>query len=63
MAQTLEDGVSGCLCGIAVGDALGGSTEGYSPEAIRERFGGWVTDIVGPFSENWQTARPVSPVS
>ncbi len=61
MAQTLEDGVAGCLCGIAVGDALGGSTEGYSPEAIRERFGGWVTDIVGPFSENWQTARPVSP--
>jgi len=46
---------------LAVGDALGGSTEGYPPEVIRERFGGWVTDIVGPFLEDWQTARPISP--
>lgn len=61
MAQTLLDGVRGCLGGLAVGDALGGSTEGYPPEVIRERFGGWVTDIVGPFLEDWQTARPVSP--
>lgn len=61
MAHTLIDGVRGCLCGLAVGDALGGSTEGYPPEVIRERFGGWVTDIVGPFSADWQTARPISP--
>lgn len=61
MAHTLVDGVRGCLYGLAVGDALGGSTEGYPPEVIRERFGGWVTDIVGPFLEDWQTARPVSP--
>lgn len=61
MAHTLSDGVRGCLYGLAVGDALGGSTEGYPPEVIRERFGGWVTDIVGPFLEDWQTARPVSP--
>lgn len=61
MAHTLFDGVRGCLYGLAVGDALGGSTEGYPPEVIRERFGGWVTDIVGPFLEDWQTARPVSP--
>jgi ADP-ribosylglycohydrolase len=46
---------------MAVGDAMGGSTEGYPPEVIRERFGGWVTDFVGPFLEDWQTARPVSP--
>ena len=62
MAQTLQDGVRGCLYGLAVGDALGGSTEGYPPEVIRERFGGWVTDIVGPFLENWQTERPISPL-
>jgi ADP-ribosylglycohydrolase len=61
MAETLMDGVRGCICGLAVGDALGGSTEGYPPEVIRERFGGWVTDIVGPFLEDWQTARPISP--
>lgn len=61
MAQTLQDGARGSILGLAVGDALGGSTEGYSPEQIRERFGGWVTDIVGPFREDWQTARPVSP--
>lgn len=61
MAHTLIDGVRGCLYGLVVGDALGGSTEGYPPEVIRKRFGGWVTDIVGPFSADWQTARPISP--
>ncbi|MEX2534525.1 MAG: ADP-ribosylglycohydrolase family protein [Trueperaceae bacterium] len=61
MAKTIKDGARGCVLGLAVGDSLGGSTEGYPPEQIRERFGGWVTDIVGPFREDWQTARPVSP--
>lgn len=61
MAATLSDGARGCIAGLAVGDSLGGSTEGYPPEVIRERFGGWVTDIVGPFLEDWQTARPISP--
>lgn len=61
MAQTLLDGARGCICGLAVGDAMGGSTEGHPPEAIRERFGGWVTEFVGPFDEDWRTARPVSP--
>jgi len=61
MAQTIEDGARGAILGLAVGDALGGSTEGYPPEKIRERFGGWVTDIVGPFREDWRTARPVAP--
>lgn len=61
MANTIQDGARGCILGLAVGDSLGGSTEGYPPERIRERFGGWVTDIVGPFLENWQTARPISP--
>lgn len=61
MAKTIKDGARGCILGLAVGDSLGGSTEGYPPEQIRERFGGWVTDIVGPFREDWQTARPISP--
>ncbi len=62
MASTLSDGVRGCLYGLAVGDSLGGSTEGYPPDVIRERFGGWVTDIVGPFLEDWRNARPISPL-
>jgi len=61
VANTIEDGARGCIVGLAVGDSLGGSTEGYPPERIRERFGGWVTDIVGPFLEDWRTARPISP--
>lgn len=61
MARTLRSGIRGGLYGLAVGDSLGGSTEGYPPEAIRQRFGGWVTDIVGPFLEDWQHARPQSP--
>ncbi|GMA15316.1 ADP-ribosylglycohydrolase family protein (plasmid) [Deinococcus metallilatus] len=60
--KTLREAARGCLLGGAVGDSLGGSTEGYPPEAIRERFGGWVTGIVGPFLEDWATARPQSPL-
>ena len=58
----LRDKARGCLCGLAVGDAIGGSTEGYSTEAIRARFGGWVTDIVGPYHDDWRTARPLAPL-
>jgi ADP-ribosylglycohydrolase len=61
MPDLLTDKARGCIHGLAVGDSLGGSTEGYPPEAIRERFGGWVTDIVGPFRQDWRHARPISP--
>jgi len=57
----LQDKAVGALAGAAVGDALGGATEGWTPEQIRERHGGWVTGIVGPFYENWQDARPIAP--
>lgn len=59
--SVLEDKSVGALSGAAVGDALGGATEGWSPEQIRERHGGWVTGIVGPFNENWHEARPIAP--
>jgi len=49
------------IAGHAVGDALGGATEGYSPEAIEVRHGGRVTGIVGPFLEDWAHARPLAP--
>ncbi|WP_036219472.1 ADP-ribosylglycohydrolase family protein [Calidithermus chliarophilus] len=61
MASSIWDGARGCIYGGAVGDAMGGSTEGYSPQAIQERFGGYVTDFVGPFNPDWQTARPHAP--
>jgi len=57
----LEDKAIGALSGAAVGDSLGGATEGYSPEVLQERFGGLVRDIVGPFNVEWKTTRPVSP--
>ena len=57
----LKDRVAGVLAGAAVGDALGGATEGWTPEQIEERHGGRVTGIVGPFLEDWRTARPIAP--
>ncbi|ARQ70941.1 ADP-ribosylglycohydrolase family protein [Streptomyces marincola] len=61
-ALSLEDRVTGALVGAAVGDALGGPVEGWTPEAIVERHGGRVRGIVGPFhGENWRTARPIAP--
>jgi len=57
----LERRATGCLAGAAVGDALGGATEGWSPEQIRERHGGPVTGIAPPFLPDWRTARPASP--
>ncbi|WP_455361929.1 ADP-ribosylglycohydrolase family protein [Streptomyces sp. SYSU K21746] len=58
---TLEDRTAGCLVGAAVGDALGGPVEGWTPEQIAERHGGPVRGIVGPFHEDWRTARPIAP--
>ncbi|QES50603.1 hypothetical protein DEJ50_25000 [Streptomyces venezuelae] len=58
---TLEERAAGCLVGAAVGDALGGPVEGWSPEQITERHGGRVHGIVGPWYENWRTARPLAP--
>ena len=57
----LEDKAIGCITGAAVGDAIGGATEGWSPEVIQERYGGLVDGIVPPFYEDWQNARPISP--
>lgn len=56
-----EDRLVAVIVGAAVGDALGGAVEGYSPEQIRERHGGPVTGIVGPWFADWENARPMSP--
>ncbi|MFC9299020.1 ADP-ribosylglycohydrolase family protein [Streptomyces sp. NPDC057011] len=58
---TLEDRACGALVGAAVGDALGGPVEGWTPDQIVERHGGRVHGIVGPWHEDWRTARPIAP--
>ncbi|MEU1863039.1 ADP-ribosylglycohydrolase family protein [Streptomyces gardneri] len=59
---TLDDRITGSLLGAAVGDALGGPVEGYTPQQILERHGGRVTGIVGPWNgDDWRTARPIAP--
>ncbi|WP_255303564.1 ADP-ribosylglycohydrolase family protein [Georgenia sp. 311] len=57
----LDDRCMAVITGAAVGDALGGATEGWTPEQIEERHGGRVRGIVGPWYENWRTARPIAP--
>jgi ADP-ribosylglycohydrolase len=47
----LEDKFAGCLIGGAIGDGLGTSTEGRTPQEIQVRFGGWVEDFVPPFGQ------------
>ncbi|MEU4467887.1 ADP-ribosylglycohydrolase family protein [Streptomyces sp. NPDC024017] len=58
----LDERITSALVGAAVGDALGGPVEGYSPEQILERHGGRVHGIVGPWhGDDWRTARPLAP--
>jgi len=57
----LEDKAQGALAGAAIGDALGGAAEGNTPEAIQERYDGFITGIVPPFLPDWRSARPIAP--
>ncbi|MFC4564584.1 ADP-ribosylglycohydrolase family protein [Nocardiopsis mangrovi] len=61
MLTPLQDKAVGTLAGAAVGDALGGATEGWTPEQIRERYDGVVEGIVPPFNTDWRNARPIAP--
>ncbi|MFK4760924.1 ADP-ribosylglycohydrolase family protein [Microbacterium sp. ZW T5_45] len=57
----IRERTAAVLAGSAIGDALGGAAEGFSPDKIKERYGGRITGIVPPYHLDWQTARPVSP--
>lgn len=57
----LEDKATGALAGAAVADALGGAAEGNTPEAIQERYDGFIEGIVPPFNADWRHARPIAP--
>jgi len=59
--SSLEDRAVGCLAGAAVGDALGGPAEGWTPEQIARRYGGPITGVVPPYFEDWRQARPIAP--
>lgn len=50
LSTSLADRFAGCILGGAIGDGLGTSTEGRTPEAIIERFGGRVEDFAPPFA-------------
>lgn len=61
-ALSLDERITAALVGAAVGDALGGPVEGYTPEQILERHAGRVHGIVGPWNgDAWRTARPIAP--
>ena len=59
--DALVSKATGALAGAAVGDALGGAAEGNTPEAIQERYDGFIEGIVPPFLEDWRNARPIAP--
>ena len=42
----LTDRAVACLAAAAIGDALGGATEGWESHEIEAHFGGWVSGIV-----------------
>lgn len=45
----IRERATAILAGSAIGDALGGAKEGFSPEQIQERYGSRVGGIVPPF--------------
>nr|WP_210732471.1 ADP-ribosylglycohydrolase family protein [Cellulomonas denverensis] len=57
----MDDRAEAVITGAAVGDALGGATEGWTPEQIEQRYGGRVRGIVPPYYPDWRTARPIAP--
>jgi ADP-ribosylglycohydrolase len=57
----LTDRAVGCLAGGAVGDALGGATEGWEADDIRAHFDGWVGGVVESIRRSRGIEKPFSP--
>ncbi len=57
----LSDGAIGALSAAAVGDALGGATEGWEASEIAEHFGGPVEGIVPSIRRTKGIEKPFSP--
>ncbi len=57
----LSDGAIGALSAAAVGDALGGATEGWEASEITEHFGGPVEGIVPSIRRTKGIEKPFSP--
>ncbi len=57
----LSDRAVGCLAGLAVGDALGGATEGWEATEIAEHYGGLVRGIVPSIRRMKGIEKPFSP--
>ena len=57
----LADRAVGCLAAAAVGDALGGPTEGWESREIHDHFGGWVGGIVESIRRAKGVEKPFSP--
>jgi len=51
----------GCLAGAAVGDALGGATEGWESAEIHDHYGGWVEGVVSSIRSERGLVKPFSP--
>ena len=57
----LTDRAVGCLAAAAVGDALGGPTEGWESREIHDHFGGWVEGVVESIRRARGVEKPFSP--
>jgi ADP-ribosylglycohydrolase len=57
----LVDRAIGALAGAAVGDALGGATEGWESHEIRDQCGGWVEGVIRSIRHQRNVVKPFSP--
>jgi ADP-ribosylglycohydrolase len=60
-ADTLTTRAVGCIAGAAVGDALGGATEGWESHEIHDHYGGWVEGVVQSMRHRLGVVKPFSP--
>lgn len=48
MLTTQQSKIHGALVAAAVGDSMGTVSEGFSPEFLKKRYGGYITDLEEP---------------